>query len=61
MVGPFSIRSRPDYDQAVKALEIVRLAAVESKRCDQCAGAIITDGTCPFCRIKYKDGRKVSN
>ncbi len=61
MIGPFAIRSRPDYDQAEKALEIVRLAAVESKRCDQCAGAIITDGTCPFCRIKYKDGKPVAH
>ena len=61
MVGPFSIGRRADFDQAIRALEIVRLAAVASKRCDQCAGAIITDGTCPFCRIKYKDGKRVTN
>jgi hypothetical protein len=61
MVGPFAIRSRADYDQAVRALEIVRLAAEASKRCDHCAGAIITDGTCPFCKIRYEDGKPVAN
>ena len=61
MIGPFAIRSRADYDQAARALEIVRLAALESKRCDQCAGAILTDGQCPFCRIRYKDGKPVAH
>ena len=59
MVGPFAFKSRPDYDEAVHAQEIVRLAAVASKRCDHCAGAIITDRQCPFCLITYKDGKPV--
>jgi hypothetical protein len=57
MVGPFVIRNRQDYDRAVSALKIFLVANETAKRCNYCAGAILTNSECPACRIRYKDGK----
>jgi hypothetical protein len=59
MIGPFAIRDRHEYDRAAAALDVFLIANREAARCNYCAGAIITDGECPICRIRYKDGKPV--
>lgn len=59
MVGPFTIRDRAVFEQTVRALGILELADREAKRCQYCAVAMITDTQCPFCKITYRDGKKV--
>jgi hypothetical protein len=59
MIGPFAIKDRHEYDRAAAALDVFLIANREAARCNYCAGAIITDGECPICRIRYKDGKAV--
>jgi len=59
MVGEVAFKSRADYDEAVKALQVFIIANDAARRCERCAVAILTDTTCPVCRIAYKNGRAV--
>lgn len=59
MVGPFAIRNRQDFDRTVGALKIFLIANEASRRCHDCAGAIMTDSECPICKIAYKGGKAV--
>ena len=59
MVGPYAIRNRHDFDRAVSALTIFLVANEAAARCNDCAGAILTNSECSVCRIKYKDGKAV--
>jgi hypothetical protein len=61
MIGPFAIRNRQDFDLAEAALERFMIANEASKRCNYCAGAILTDSECPVCKIRYKDGKVMAN
>ncbi len=56
MVGNVAYKDKADYKKAVNAREIV-LAAAKSK-CETCAVAMVTDGTCAACKVAYKDGKK---
>jgi hypothetical protein len=58
IVGHTGFTDRASYDRTVAALAIVKLANEESKRCQYCAAAIVTDSECPFCKISWKNGRK---
>ena len=60
MVGPFAIRDRQEYDRAVAALTVFVAANEASRRCNYCAGAIMTNSECPACRITYRDGKAVA-
>ena len=60
MIGPFAIRNRQDYDAAAKALAVFIAANEAAARCNYCAGAILTDSTCPVCKIAYKDGKALA-
>ncbi len=57
MVANVAITDRPDFDIAVKAYELVALAAQTAKRCEMCAVAMIYDSRCYDCKISYKDGQ----
>jgi len=60
MIGGVAIADRASYDRTLAAIEIVKLADQTAIRCKHCAAAIVTDTTCPVCKIRYKDGRRVS-
>lgn len=60
MVGQVAIPNRKDFDQAVKALQVLIVANEAAHRCEHCAVAIITDTQCPVCKIGYKDGKALA-
>jgi len=60
MVGTVAIVDRPAYDRTVHALAIVKTAEEAAPRCKYCAAAIVTDTTCPICKIRYKDGHRIA-
>lgn len=55
-VGTVEIENRQDYDELTEALRILQLAIEAAERCEHCAVAIVTDTTCPVCRITYREG-----
>lgn len=59
MLGGRAIAGRAAYDRTLRSLEIVKIADREAARCKHCGAAIVTDTACPFCKIQYKDGKKV--
>jgi hypothetical protein len=59
MVGNVAISKQDAFRHAARGYDIMLLAIEASGRCDACALAIITDTTCPQCRVTYKDGRPV--
>ncbi len=58
MIGNVAIRDKRDYEHASKAFEKLLIANETAKKCETCALAIVTDSTCPKCKITYKDGKK---
>ena len=60
MIASVAIAHRDDYERTLHALLIVEMANEAAKRCEYCAAAIVTDTTCPVCRIQYRDGRAVT-
>ena len=56
MVGPFAFTDRREFDSAVEALRILKIANEAAARCDRCAVAILTDSPCPRCKITYRGG-----
>jgi hypothetical protein len=57
--GTFLVRDEGEYHRLEKAIEILMLANEATARCEDCSVAIITDGVCPVCRTRYKDGRPI--
>jgi len=50
----------PAFDELAKAYTILLAAVDMSRKCEPCAGAIITDGYCAVHRVKYDGGQPVS-
>jgi hypothetical protein len=59
MVGNVRIRDRGQYARAVVAYETVLAAIERLPKCWICAAAMINDGYCVKCRIRYRDGKPV--
>lgn len=51
--------TKADYEAAKDADRILAKAANTAKKCEGCAVAMVTDGTCPSHKVSYKDGKKV--
>jgi hypothetical protein len=60
IAGPFAIDDRREFDELVKAYTILLTAVDMSRKCETCAGAMITDGYCAVHHVKYDGGRPVS-
>ena len=59
MVGNIAFPGKEGFEQASEPYRVF-LAAVEvAKNCEWCAGAMVFDGTCPVCKISYRDGKGV--
>lgn len=56
MVGNVVHKSKKNYEAAKKARTI--LVSAGKSKCETCAVAMVTDGTCESCKITYKDGEK---
>lgn len=54
--GPVRFRDKRDYQEVVRALDLVRRADVVGERCEFCAVAMATDSVCPKCKLQYRGG-----
>ena len=50
-----------DYDAAVAAHTVLVKAAKTASHCEKCAVAMVTDGSCDQCKVKFKGGKVVTN
>lgn len=49
-----------DYLAAVAAYKTLKKAATTTKHCEKCAVAMVTDGSCSKCNVKFENGRVAS-
>jgi len=49
--------SKDDYESALAAYKTLEKAAQVATHCVGCAVAMVTDGTCDQCHVKFKDGK----
>ena len=52
-------KDRPNYDTALNAHKTLRKAAETATKCEQCAVAMVTDGTCEHCNVSFKNGEPI--
>lgn len=60
IVGNYAFTDKEEYNKAAAAQELIRKAVQAVKKCEGCAVAMVTDGTCECCKVSYKDGKLVS-
>lgn len=53
-------KGEEDYKAALAAHKILAKAALASAKCEDCAVAMVTDGTCESCKVKFKHGKKTT-
>lgn len=51
-------KGKESYDAALAAYKTISSAATLAKKCEACAIAMVTDGTCDSCKVSYKGGKK---
>ncbi|MCH9034554.1 MAG: hypothetical protein IID42_08625 [Planctomycetes bacterium] len=49
-----------DYKAALEAYKTLKKAATTAKKCEHCAVAMVTDGSCTKCKVKFENGRVAS-
>ena len=47
------------YSLALAAWKTLKKAASAAMQCEQCAVALVTDGTCARCKVNFKNGNLV--
>ena len=60
LVGNRAFKDKDTYSEAVKAGETLRTAAKVAQKCEPCAVAMVTDGTCSKCKVSFKDGKRTA-
>jgi len=50
-----------DYNVALAAYKTLEKAAQAADQCEACAVAMVTDGGCEKCNVKFKDGKVASS
>jgi len=58
MIGHVAVSDPKDFDQAAKEFERLFAALKMLDRCETCAVAFFTKGTCLTCNVSYKPGRR---
>ena len=61
IVGMCAFHDKEAYNKAVEARELIQCAAKAAEKCEGCAVAMVTDGTCDHCKVSFKDGKMVKN
>ena len=61
MVGSVELEGRAAFDAADRALHLLLEANKTATRCESCAAAMVSDGSCPVCGISYRNGRPVKD
>lgn len=59
LVGNLKFTDKETYEQAGRAVRVTKRAA--AAKCEGCAVALVSDGTCEHCKVTYKDGKKVAS
>lgn len=49
---------KKEYEGAKSAMATITAALDAGKKCEGCAAAMLTDGTCAKCKVSFKDGKK---
>ena len=49
------------YKHALLALETLTKASETATKCEACAVAMVTNGTCDKCNVQFKDGKLVKD
>ncbi len=57
-VGGLAFHGKELYQQAKEAWSTLTAATKASTHCEKCAVAMVTDGVCDKCEVRYKDGKK---
>lgn len=60
IAGYFAVTDRKEFESLTAAYQILLQANAMAEKCETCAGAMITDETCPLHHIKYSGGKAVS-
>lgn len=53
-----AFKGKESYDAALAANKTLVKAVEASKKCEACAVAMVTDGSCPHCNVSFKEGKK---
>lgn len=61
MLGNVALADRAAYDQAAPRFEIFLDAVKYSSTCERCAAAMCTDGACYVHRVRFVNGRPVTD
>jgi hypothetical protein len=56
-----AFKNKADFGPATEAHATLVKAAETVPRCEDCAVALVTDGTCAACKVSFKDGKKVES
>lgn len=59
MIGNVAVRNRADFEGGCRGYDLMMCAVAASSRCANCALCMLTDMSCFFCKIAYKDGKPV--
>lgn len=61
MVASLMFKDKEDFKSAKKANTILARAVKTATKCEGCAVAMVSDGTCEGCKISFKEGKKVAD
>ncbi len=61
VVASLMFKDKGDFKSAKKADMILTRAVRTAAKCEGCAVAMVSDGTCEGCKVSFKDGRKVAD
>lgn len=57
MIGNVAIADKKEYEDTLPEFQRLLKAIKMIPQCESCAVAMFTGGTCPSCKISYKDGQ----
>lgn len=60
VVAGHCFKGKDIYDNAAKAIAILVKANDACAKCEGCALAMVSDGTCDHCKVSFKDGKMVA-
>ena len=60
IAGRVAVDDRQEFEDLLKAYQLLLAAVETSARCETCAAAMIADGYCGIHRVKYEGGRAIS-
>jgi hypothetical protein len=59
IVSGYAYKDKKDFKAAGHAHKVLMAATEASAKCEACAVAMVTDGTCESCKVSFKHGQMV--